>query len=177
MMMEKACSRFRWAAHQTDLRARLPDPGLLASRCHRSGTGAANAREVHARFRNGGPEWQTSIPGFHGLRGSGAARRSGPFQAVYPRLQAGRAQAAAVIGVGQAVGRQRRQCRTPAWRVERLHHAACKVGAAAAASAHRYPFENVRKIRLSSLKRLVAIYPISGRNMRKNPPGTGGLSL
>jgi hypothetical protein len=35
----------------------------------------------------------------------------------------------------------------------------------------------VGKTCLSGLKRLVAIYPISGHFLRKNPPGTLGLSL
>lgn len=98
-------------------------------------------------------------------------------QPLCPRLQTGRAQAAAVIGVGQSVGGQRRQRGAPAWGLQRLHHAAGKVGAATAACAHRYPFENSRESRLSVLKRLVAIYPISGHFLRKNPPGSHRLSL
>lgn len=89
-------------------------------------------------------------------QGLGAARLASryvrPIQPLCPRLQAGRAQAAAVIGIRQAVGGQRRQGGTPAGGLQRFHHAAGKVGAATAACAHRYPFENSRGKPLVSLE-------------------------
>lgn len=74
-----------------------------------------------------------------------AIQAVGAVQPLHPRPQAGRAQAAAVVGVGQAVDGQRRQRGAPARGIQRLHHAAGKVGAATAACAHRYPFENGRE--------------------------------